>query len=208
MYIRLLQDAKFFEFLFRCDRDLAETARGEGCGRCPGRLHAANYSRKPRGCPPGVDSNFSKRFSFCCDTEGCRSRNTPPSMRFLDRRVYLAAIVILASAMEQGSTPARKRQLRELLGVSPRTLARWRTWWRIVFSKSRFWKGKRGMFREPLRVADLPRALLDQFHGDPRDRLLSLLLFLARSRPHSATGCLMAAPDPQKMRAVPDPRSE
>jgi len=33
----------------------------------------------------------SWRFSFCCARDGCRTRKTPPSFRFLGRKVYLAA---------------------------------------------------------------------------------------------------------------------
>jgi len=34
---------------------------------------------------------------FCCAVDGCRSRATPPSLRFLGRKVYLAAIVVLVA---------------------------------------------------------------------------------------------------------------
>jgi hypothetical protein len=49
VYTSLLLDARVCEFLFQCDRCLAEQARGERCGLCHGKLHVANYCRKPRG---------------------------------------------------------------------------------------------------------------------------------------------------------------
>ena len=81
--------------------DLAETTRKQGCP-CGGRLHSANYPRKPRGTPRHLPEAYRLRLSFCCDRDGCRKRVTPPSVRFLGRKVYLAAIVILISAMRQG----------------------------------------------------------------------------------------------------------
>ena len=49
---------------------------------------------------------------------------TPASVRFLGRRVYLAALVVLVSALAQGLTGARQRQLCQRLGPSRRTLRR------------------------------------------------------------------------------------
>jgi hypothetical protein len=41
---------------------------------------------------------------------------TPPSVRFLGRKVSLGAVVILMSAMRQGPTPRRVHELARLLG--------------------------------------------------------------------------------------------
>ena len=78
--------------LFTIDEDLAETTRQRACP-CGGRLHCANYTRKPRGTPIQLPEPQPLRLSFCCDRDGCRKRVTPPSVRFLGRKVYLAAIV-------------------------------------------------------------------------------------------------------------------
>jgi hypothetical protein len=43
--------------------------------------------------------SFDRRFSLCCGREGCRRRATPPSVRFLGRRVYVGAVVIVASVL-------------------------------------------------------------------------------------------------------------
>ena len=48
MYHDLPRDASFWAFLFSIDQDLAEQARQKACP-CGGRLHRANYPRKPRG---------------------------------------------------------------------------------------------------------------------------------------------------------------
>jgi hypothetical protein len=42
---------------------------------------------------------YTQRFSFCCAIDGCRSRATPPSLRFLGRKVYCAAIIVVAATM-------------------------------------------------------------------------------------------------------------
>ena len=63
----------------------------------------------------------------CCNQEGCRKRVTPPSVRFLGRKVYFAAVIILVAAMRQGPTPRRVQELRRLFGdLDARTIARWR----------------------------------------------------------------------------------
>ena len=122
MYTSLLTDATFFDTLIAIDQDLAASAQAGGCRRCPGRLHRGDYPRKPRGGPANLPGAYEKRTSFCCAR--CRKRLTPPSVRFLGRKVYLSVIVLLACVLRQGPTPWRVAQLRDRLGVSADTLAR------------------------------------------------------------------------------------
>ena len=56
MYHELPRSASFWSFLFAIDQDLAETARKNVCS-CGGRLHRADYVRKPRGTPPRFPSS-------------------------------------------------------------------------------------------------------------------------------------------------------
>jgi len=65
---------------------------------------------------------------------------TPPSVRFLGRTVYLGAIVILISAMRQGPSPRRVRELSRRFGADRRTIARWQVFWRDHFPRTPFWK--------------------------------------------------------------------
>ena len=133
MYHDLPRTARFWSFLFAVDRDLAEKTRTNACP-CGGRLHCANYLRKPRGTPVQLPEPQCLRLSFCCDRDGCRKRVTPPSVRFLGSKVYFGVIVILISAMRQGPTPRRVRELsaalrrrpadhRPLAGLLARTLS-------------------------------------------------------------------------------------
>ena len=90
-------------------------------------MHSASFARQPRGGPAGLDAECERRLSFCCAAADCRKRLTPPSVRFLGRKVYLGAVVVLPTALRHGTTPWRAARLRELLGVGAKTLARSRT---------------------------------------------------------------------------------
>jgi len=189
LYPSWMSEASFYDFLERIDMDLAEATRQKGCG-CAGVLHRASYPRKPRGGPRDLGSGYDRRLSFCCARRDCRQRQTPPSVRFLGRKVYLGAVVVLVSAMRHGTTPARVARLEELVGASRRTLARWRGWWLEVFATSRFWRAAAGRFGRPVSVAELPLSLLERFGGDERERLVAGLRFLASITTGSARGAM------------------
>ena len=172
--------ASLWSFLLAVDEDLAEETRKEGCP-CGGRLHSANYQRKPRGTPAQLPEPQRLRLSFCCDREGCRKRATPPSVRFLGRKVYLAAIVILVSAMRQGPTPRRVRELSQRCGADESTIARWQTFWRQHVPQTPFWKVARATFVTLGQIVSLPYSLVDAFLGrhPPLQGWTLLLRFLA-----------------------------
>ena len=178
MYRDVLTDATFHQLLLACDRDLADTARGAGCKRCSGVVHSAHYWRKPRGRPCRLGREHDRRFSFCCAVDGCRSRATPPSLRFLGPKVYIAAIVVLIAILRHGATTLRVRELTEVIGVDRRTVERWRTWWRDSFTTTPFWQVARAAFMPPVDPDRLPTALIERFAGDDADRLVALLRFM------------------------------
>ena len=106
MYSALLADATFHELKLAFDKDTADTAREAKCRHCGGARHFGNFMRKPRGGPRlGPEHNL--RFSLCCAVDGCRARETPPSLRFLGRQVYLSVVVVLISMMNHGITDKR-----------------------------------------------------------------------------------------------------
>jgi len=162
MYHDLPQAASFWSFLFTVDQDLAETARKNGCS-CGGRLHRANYPRKPGGISISLPEEQRVRLSFCCDREGCRKRVTPPSVRFLGRRVFVAAFVILISTMRQGPTPRRVRELSQRFKVDRRTIARWQVFWREHFPQTPFWKIAHARLTPIVKIVSLPYSLVDAF---------------------------------------------
>lgn len=173
-YQDLLDDVpNLYPTLRRLDEELAAAAKKLGCP-CGGTLHRADYPRKPR--PPGVSWH---RISFCCAKEGCRRRTTPASVLFLGRKVYPAAIVVLVSILRLGPTPARFSKLEELVGVSQRTVRRWRKWWLKNFVESNFWTAARGLMRAPLDESQLPLTLLEAFGAEPGPlKLVQLLRFI------------------------------
>jgi hypothetical protein len=102
------------------------------------------------------------------------------SVRFLGRRVYLGAVVVLASAMRYGLTLKRVAQLTDWFGVPRQTLDRWRHWWHADFVDSGFWQETRDRFMPPLQLSTLPASLLYRFSGaDLLERTLFALRFLA-----------------------------
>jgi hypothetical protein len=192
LYTNLLTDATLFDALLAIDQELAATAQTGGCRRCAGRLDHADYPRKPRGGPMTLSPAYDKRSSFCCDA--CRKRLTPVSVRFLGRRVYLGAVVLLAGVLRQGPAPWRVARLHALLGVSARTLARWHRWWRDDLVRTAFWRAARSRFARPVEADALPCGLLERFGGDAVAQVVATLRFLGPLTTTSASTLSEARP--------------
>lgn len=154
--------------------------RSAGCPWCGGPLHTADYPpRKPQAGATPLPDGYDKRLSFCCAREDCRKRTTPPSVRYLGRKVYLGVVVVLATAMQHGVTAMRASKLQALFGVDRRTLERWRRWWTELFPATPFWQAARGLLRSATSVAELPLSLLAQFAADdPFEQVVLLLRFV------------------------------
>jgi hypothetical protein len=153
-------DVQFLSMLVEIDEGIAAQVRQAGCSRCGGRLDRADYARKPRGGVIAIGAEgWAKRLSLCCSREGCRRRSTPPSVRFLGRRVYAEVVVVLAclqaASRERKQAPAR--------GAPVRTVRRWQTWWRTVFTASSFWSVARARLLPPVDGWLLPGSLLERF---------------------------------------------
>jgi hypothetical protein len=176
----LYRGGSFWSFLTSVDEDLAKRAQRQGCS-CGGRLHCANYPRAPRSGIDHLPEDYHWRFSFCCDRDGCRKRVTPPSVRFLGRKVYLGAIVVLVSAMRQGPTPRRARELSSLFGVDTATIARWQAFWRDHVPRTPFWKEARTRLLPVVEIVALPLSLAGAFGrtDDPFQDWVRLLRFLS-----------------------------
>ncbi len=179
MLAALLADSRLYALLQRCDEDLAAEQRAGGCPRCGSALHSARYRRKPRGFAGLAAEEYGWRLSFCCARAGCRARATPPSLRFLGRKVYLGAVVVLVSALRCGVTPTRMRYLEQRIGMSRRTVMRWRQWWCAELIATAFWRAAASRLMPPVEHRELPASLLERFAGAARDRLISALRFIA-----------------------------
>jgi hypothetical protein len=155
----VLQDPAFFKFLLCIDQDHAASVRALGCSDCGGPLHGGDFERKPRG--PLRDPMVSKiRISFSCGH--CRLRCTPASVRFLGRRVYWGAVVLLATALCSGLNLRRGQQLTQQLSVPVLTLLRWRQWWLSEFTRTAVWQELRGKLLPPLATVELPAGFLQR----------------------------------------------
>lgn len=89
------------------------------------------------------------RYSLCCRKQGCRHRVTPPSLRFMGRKVHAAWRVVMIE------------EFRDLLGHQPelarQTLARWRNYWRDTLQEgSLFMRWARGSGGLAASVGDSP----------------------------------------------------
>lgn len=180
--------------------------RRGGCVVCGGALHRSNYPRKARGFGPGIDAEClagepgpDLRLSFCCEREGCRTRHTPASVRFLGRRVYAAIFVVVAMAWchmgARATHPAADGEASvgaptveapaevagrpaPAVGASPRTLGRWRRWWGEEFPASDVWRAAQGRLLPPVDAAALPGSLLPRFGETAQEQVLGVLRLL------------------------------
>jgi hypothetical protein len=177
MFDQVILEREFFELLEQQDAAIAGRVAAGGCLECGGPLHRGDYDRKPRGglfARAGED--VVRRFSLCCGSEGCRKRATPPSLRFLGRRVYLGAVVILASIVAQAFGTAGG--VRAGTGVPARTIDRWLAWWRGAFVKTEVFVVIRARL-VGLAVAHLPASILDRLSGTRAEQVGSMLTLLA-----------------------------
>ncbi len=177
----LALSASLYLLLQDADDVIADGFGSRECLHCGGPLHIASYPRKPRGGPTGLPDSYLRRHSFCCGR--CRRRLTPPSVRFLGRRVYLAAVVVLVSIGRHGLTGRRLAKLRRLLDdgkstICRATVERWRRWWRETFPTSSFWRARRGDFRHGVDEQEMPGSLLECFGGERDVGLLAMLRWL------------------------------
>lgn len=156
---------EIFEGLEKIDGAIAAAVAAGRCPYCGGPLHRANYRRKPRGGLLACAGEASTlRHSLCCGRRGCRKRSLPPSLRFLGRRVYLEAAVILGSVLALAQSCMRAAA--DVAGVPARTLRRWGAWWRDVFPASATWAELRARFVPPAPdETDLPRSLLQRLQS-------------------------------------------
>jgi hypothetical protein len=174
-------DAKFLAGLAEFDAAYARKVRETGCQHCDrGPLDRADYPRKARGELGEASEAFEQRLSFCCREEGCRKRSTPPSLRFLGRKVYFAVLVIVASVSGQvGRSCDAQRNGPRIMGVPARTVRRWLEWWQTVFALSPLFAEAKGYLAQAPEVSDLPTSLLELFGGAGRAAVERMLRFIA-----------------------------
>lgn len=173
-------DAKWFATLTEIDEVFAKRVREAGCAACGGPLDRADYERKPRGDLGEAAEGYTRRRSFCCRRAGCRHRATPPSVRFLGRKVYVAGLVVIASARGRCVGLGGRGAPRRVEGVPVRTVRRWLAFWSVTFALTTFWKEAKAFLASPVDEAMLPESLIVCF-GEPSETttLTRLLRWIA-----------------------------
>ena len=178
MFDEVVFGSEFFEGLERTDAAIAEAVRVGRCPRCGGPLHRGDFGRKPRGGLMAAAGEAQvRRYSFCCGQEGCRRRATPPSVRFMGRRVYLEAVVVVASVL--GRAFHRPKDRHRATGVPARTVGRWCSWWAGPFVTTAVFAALRARLVTSLPRAALPRVILERMPGSAADRVGQLGRWLA-----------------------------
>jgi hypothetical protein len=76
--------------------------------------------------------------------------------------------------------------LKERVGVSRRTVMRWRKWWCEELIATPFWRAAASHLMPPVEARELPASLLERFAGAARDRLIAALRFIAPITTESA----------------------
>jgi len=131
---------------------------------------------------------YLSRESFCC--RDCRRRTTPPSLRFLGRKVYLGALLVVFGNVAGSGLSAVNASLRSLAvatAIPQRTLARWRKWWTGTLPPTLWWHELCASFVPGIASAELPIALLERVDG--RDADARLRTVLALTSPLSTISC-------------------
>jgi len=168
---------EFFAVLEQIDEGTVRHVAAAGCLKCDGPLHRSDYDRKPRGAliaPAG--EGFVVRFSLCCGREGCRKRSTPRSLRFLGRRVYLGAVVIVASVVAWALRVSRESG--RLTGVPVRTMRRWLGWWQGPFLSTEVFVTVCARL-VGVAVDQLPASIVSQLPGAPSEQVRAMLELVA-----------------------------
>lgn len=172
--------SEFFRVLVWIDEEIARQVAQAGCPVCGGPLHRGDYDRKPRGgLLAAAGEAFARRFSLCCANEGCRKRAMPPSVRFLGRRVYLGAVVIVASIVALALQAAGEAAaIRRRTGVPARTARRWLSWWQGPFVQSEVLMLLKARL-VGLDLGALPASIVAGLDGSTSERVRRLLVLLA-----------------------------
>jgi len=100
-------------------------------------------------------------------------------VRFLGRKVYVAAIVVLASVLGRRQSLVGHGTPRRVEGVPVRTVRRWLMFWSVTFTLTAFWSEAKSFLAPPVEEAMLPGSLLARFGADGGTALTRMLRWIA-----------------------------
>ena len=171
--------ASLYRFLEQLDLDAISKAKDIPCAFCGGKLDRSDIPRKPRGVALDSGEDVYK-YSLCCREEGCRKRNTPASLRFMGRKVFLGFFILFASSLPSKREGDSILKISGELEVSPQTLTRWLKYWREEFKMTPFWRREQGLFKTPYEE-NFACLLISRFSVEAtnQDSWKRLLVFLA-----------------------------
>ncbi len=188
MLAELTQKARIFELMHEIDRDLSDKCKQSSCKWCGGRLHQANYERKPRGGPANLPESYAIRHSLCCGS--CRRRTKPPSLLFWQRRVYWGCVIMVVLTLRQNrSSGYSTGKLMKMFGVGRNTIKSWVLYFRRTYPKSGGWQRIRGRLSGLIANDRLPGDVVELFlesRPDGESGLVGCLGFLATGGVFSA----------------------
>ncbi len=183
MLPELIQKVSLFHLLHRIDINLANQLQQGRCPYCNGPLHHSNYERKPRGGPDKIPDQYLIRYSLCCGNKHCRRRCLPPSCLFMGRRVYWGCVILVVMTLKQNRPDgASARKIKEMFGISRKTLKRWIEYFRDEFPASLQWQRLRGRLASAVSNNELPAELVHYFlknFQSPQQAIIGCLKFLA-----------------------------
>ena len=113
-------------------------------------------------------------------------------MRFLGRKVYVGALLVLFGNVASGTARAATSaalitSLSTASGIPVRTLERWRTWWTSAVPATHWWRTLAPRFVPPVAAGTLPIALLARVGAAGTEA--RLVAVLALTRPLSTCTC-------------------
>jgi len=97
----------------------------------------------------------------------------------LGRKVYVGALVVIASAVGRQMQLTGAGAPRRVQGVPVRTVRRWLGWWSTAFVLHRLWSEARALFATPVAEALLPVSLLERFGKPTGTTLTRVLAFIS-----------------------------
>jgi hypothetical protein len=101
----------------------------------------------------------------------------------MGRRVYWGCVILVVMTLKQNRPQgASARKIKELFGISRKTLKRWIEYFRDQFPASAQWQRLRGRLVSSVSNSELPAALVHYFlenFTSPQQALIGCLKFLA-----------------------------
>ena len=150
-------DPRLWDPLCLVDEREASRVRRAGGRHCGGALHSARYARRPRGVPRGgclrgTGSGHAAQFLL----RGVSASDEARLGAHSGRRVNVGLLALLLPVLLGHGSPMAVSAACRRLGLSRRTLRRWRRWWQETFADSAFWRAQRGLPRRQAAYQEHP----------------------------------------------------